>query len=73
MATQLPPPEYQVGQRVRVVLSERNRTEHIGTIERIIWHHKDGRYNYYLNADGKKISKRYISDDLCPVGSLTRN
>jgi hypothetical protein len=59
-----PEPEFAIGQRVRVVLNERNTTPHIGTVQRIIWHFKDQRYNYYLEVDGKKISKRYFCVDL---------
>jgi hypothetical protein len=57
-----------IGQRVRVRLNHRNRTQHIGTIRQIIWHHKDGRYNYYLEEGGKKISKRYFEEDLESLG-----
>jgi hypothetical protein len=58
-----PPPEFSIGQRVRVVLNKRNRTPRTGTIREIIWHYKDQKYNYYLDVDGKKISKRYYEED----------
>ncbi len=54
-----PPAAFSIGQRVRVILNDRNRTPHSGTIREIIWHFKDQRYNYYLEENGKKISKRY--------------
>jgi len=59
-----PLPVFAVGQRVRVVLNERNRTPHTGCVRKIIWHHKDERYNYYLEENGKTISKRYYEEDL---------
>lgn len=57
-------PKFKVGQLVRVIVNERNTTPHTGTIREIIWHFKDKRYNYYIEASGKKISKRYFCDDL---------
>ena len=57
-------PAFFLGQLVRVVLNERNKTPHTGTICEIIWHYKDQRYNYYLEEDGKKVSKRCFKDDL---------
>jgi hypothetical protein len=57
-------PAFQIEQRVRVILNERNRTPHEGTVREIVWHHKDRRYNYYLEEAGKKVSKRYFEEDL---------
>ena len=59
-----PSPAFSVGQRVRVILNERNRTARTGTIRQIIWHYKDECYNYYLDVNGKKISKRYYEVDI---------
>jgi hypothetical protein len=59
-----PAPAFSVGQRVRVILNEQNRTARVGTIRGIMWHFKDGRYNYYLEEGGKKVSKRYFQEDL---------
>ncbi len=64
MQPDLPEPEFKPGQPVDVVLNESNHTARAGTIARVIWHHKDNCYNYYLEADGKKISKRYLARDL---------
>ena len=60
----LPEPEFRVGQCVRVVLNDRNRTPHTGTVRQVVWHHRDRRYNYYLQEAGKKVSKRYLAEDL---------
>jgi hypothetical protein len=60
----IPAPRYQVGQPVRVILNARNRTAHAGIIRRVVWHGKDSQYNYYLEEAGKKISKRYLEEDL---------
>jgi hypothetical protein len=59
-----PAPTFSVGQRVRVRLNDRNRTPHEGLVREIIWHHMDARYNYYLQDGGKKVSKRYLEEDL---------
>ena len=59
-----PEPKFHQGQHVRVILNERNRTPHSGTIRQIIWHFKDQRYNYYLEEDGKNVTKRYFDSDL---------
>jgi hypothetical protein len=61
-----PEPTFRTGQRVRVILNDRNRTPHDGTIRKIIWHHKDQRFNYYLEA-GRKVAKRYFAEDLQPI------
>jgi hypothetical protein len=57
-------PMFHIGQRVRVILNDRNRTPHEGTVREIVWHHKDRRYNYYLEEAGKKVSKRYFEEEL---------
>jgi hypothetical protein len=59
-----PAPIFIVGQRVRVRVNDRNRTPHEGLVRDIIWHHKDARYNYYLQDGDKKVSKRYLAEDL---------
>jgi hypothetical protein len=65
--TKNPPPAFSVGQRVRVIISDRNQTARTGTIRQVIWHFKDRRYNYYLDVSGKRISKRYDEEDFEPV------
>jgi hypothetical protein len=65
--TELPMPRFSVGQKVVVVLNEKNKTPHTGSVREVIWHYKDSRYNYYLEENGKKISKRYFEEDLDPV------
>ena len=57
-------PAFAIGQRVRVVLNDRNHTLHDGTIRAAIWHHKEQRYHYYLDEQGRKVSKRYAAEDL---------
>jgi ATP-dependent Clp protease protease subunit len=59
-----PEPKFHQGQHVRVILNEQNRTPHSGTIRQIIWHFKDQRYNYYLEEEGKNVTKRYLDCDL---------
>ena len=67
-----PEPEFAIGQRVRVVLNDRNRTPHDGTIRAAVWHHKQGRFHYYLQEGGRKVSKRYAAEDLQPRASLAK-
>jgi hypothetical protein len=63
----IPEPAFRLGQSVRVLLNDRNRTPHMGTICAVTWHHKDQRYNYYLTENGKKVAKRYFAEDLQAV------
>ena len=64
-----PPPLFSLGQCVKVILNARNKTTHVGTIRQITWHHKDQRYNYYLDENGRKVSKRYFDEDLLSLQS----
>jgi hypothetical protein len=59
---------FRLHQVVTVVVNERNRTPHSGTIRALIWHHKLRRWHYFLEEDGKKISKRYAAEDLLSSG-----
>jgi hypothetical protein len=67
MNANIPEAKFVVGQRVRVILGERNRTPHEGTVREIIWHFKEQRHNYYIEEGGKKVSKRYYEQDLQPI------
>lgn len=60
------PQEFRLGQRVRVLVNERNRTARSGVVANVVWHFKDACYHYYLEVDGKKVSKRYLARDLIP-------
>ncbi len=55
---------YQVGDCVEVILNTQNKTPHIGIIRDIIWHHKYEEWNYFIEVNGKKVSKRYLESDL---------
>ncbi len=59
-----PEPVFALGQRVRVILNERNRTPHDGTVRDIIWHFELGQFHYYLRENGRKVHKRYAAEDL---------
>lgn len=61
------PPELDLGQRVSVILNARNYTPHSGEICDRVWHHKDQRWTYLILESGKRVSKRYYSDDLQPT------
>ncbi|MCP5113016.1 MAG: hypothetical protein GY953_19485, partial [bacterium] len=43
------------GDTVKVVLNERNRTPHTGTIRNAVWHYKNRCWHYYLEENGKKV------------------
>jgi len=66
-------PRYSVGSPVRVVPNQRNRTLHQGAVRERVWHHKHGCWTYSLEAKGKRVSKRYVAEDLERLGpeSLT--
>lgn len=55
---------FSIGQAVRVLARGGRNTPRVGVVDEVIWHHKDGRWNYYLRVNGKKISKRYVAEDL---------
>jgi hypothetical protein len=57
-------PEFNVGQRVSVILNEANRTPHAGLISRVVWHHKLKKWIYFLEENGKKVQKCYFAEDL---------
>lgn len=59
-----PEPDFSIGQQVKVILNDRNRTPHEGSVREVIWHHKDQLFNFYLEECGRKISKRYFAEDL---------
>jgi hypothetical protein len=60
----LPPPEFNVGDRVRVVSSVRRLKPHTGTILYVVWHTKRARYYYVIEENGRQVSTRYNADDL---------
>lgn len=64
-----PPPDFSPGQSVHVVLNARNTTYHQGLIAEVLWHHKDGIWNYQIVENGKRIAKRYEARDLMSTGT----
>jgi hypothetical protein len=64
MIPEIPPPAFALETGVRVRPGERNRTPREGTIRKIVWHYQDECYYYFLEQDGKKVSKRYREEDL---------
>lgn len=61
------PPEWAIGQRVRVILNTLNLTPREGEVHDRIWHHMDKRWLYFIIEKGKRISKRYYADDFQPL------
>lgn len=62
-----PTPRYRLGDRVSVVLNDRNKTPHEGVIRKIVWHFKAETYHYWLEEAGRDVSKRYLAEDLRPL------
>jgi len=60
-------PRFERGASVSVIVNERNRTPHQGTIRKRVWHYKFERWTYFLEEEGRKVSKRYIAEDLEPT------
>ena len=58
------PPEFRVGDKVEVILNERNTTPHKGIVNDVIWHFKYEQWFYMISENGKKVSKRYFATDL---------
>ncbi len=61
-------PWFELGVRVQVVPNGRNRTLRAGVVANRIWHHKHECWTYFIESDGKRVSKRYVAEDLEPVG-----
>jgi hypothetical protein len=57
-------PAFKVGQEVKVIQNERNGASQSGRIKEVAYHHKAQRYYYYLESAGKRIKKRYFTEDL---------
>ena len=57
----VPPPEMTLFDRVRTVAPNTHRE---GTIRQLGWHFKDSAWSYYIESDGRKISKQYRASDL---------
>jgi hypothetical protein len=57
-------PAFKVGQEVKVIQNELNHTPRSGRIREVIYHHKAQRYYYYIESAGKRIKKRYFTEDL---------
>ena len=57
-----PPSAFSVGQRVRVVAHA--RMTRLVTVRSVLWHFQAERYDYYLDEDGRKVSKCYVDQDL---------
>ena len=61
-------PLFAIGARVRVLAREGSNTPRTGTIVDAIWHHKLGRWHYWIESEGKRVSKRYAAEDLAAAG-----
>ena len=57
------PPVFVYGDLVSPI----NHHDRIGRIETIIWHFKNEDYCYYITVNGRKISKRYYTEELMKI------
>jgi hypothetical protein len=55
---------FKAGQEVKVVRNEWNHTPRSGRIQEVIYHYKAQRYYYHIESGGKRIKKRYFTEDL---------
>lgn len=60
-----PPPQFNHGDGVEVIVNAKNVTHHKGHVRSIQWHYKERRWFYLLTDNqGKNVSKRYWGSDL---------
>jgi hypothetical protein len=64
-----PAQEFSIGESVEVIVNAKNTTYHSGRIIEIIWHHKESKWYYLIEENGKKVSKRYEAKSLRNVHS----
>ncbi|MDP4181124.1 MAG: hypothetical protein Q8942_08545 [Bacillota bacterium] len=57
-------PLFQTGYPVEVILNDRNKAYHKGTIASRGWHLKEKEWYYFIKENGKLIKKRYFEYDL---------
>jgi hypothetical protein len=58
------PPKYRYGDAVFPA----DHPERKGVIRDMVWHFKARAVMYFIESNGRKISKRYDEDDLIPAG-----
>jgi hypothetical protein len=57
-------PSFQLGQEVETIPERISRKPHKGKIFEIVRHHKQKRFIYFIEEDGKKLKKRYFKENL---------
>ena len=62
-----PAQEFSIGESVEVIVNAKNSTYRSGSIIEITWHHKESKWHYLIEQNGKKISKRYEGKSLRKV------
>lgn len=73
---EIPPPSFEIGDPVKIIGTKKNSARR-GKIREHIWHHKNTEWMYFINEEGRKVSKRYREDELepdhenLPVGPLS--
>ena len=59
-----PPSAFTIGQRVRVAPGAGKGPDRLGTVRDVVWHVQYERYDYYLEAGGRRITRSYSEGDL---------
>ena len=62
--------KFEFGDKVKVMVNERNKTYHEGIIIDISWHSKYNKQFYFIKENNKVLKKRYFYEDLEKIGSI---
>lgn len=52
---------------MEVIVNAKNITPHTGSVIDFSWHHKDRKWFFTIEENGKKVGKRYAKEDLRPI------
>lgn len=66
-----PEPEFFQGQLVEVLADAGNPSYRVAPVRGRNWHHQQGRWVFFLEEHGRKVSKRYEAKDLRAAGAGT--
>lgn len=62
-----PPSAFYIGDQVRVLVAGAGVPRR-GTVRDVVWHFQYLRYDYYLEADGQKVPRRFSEGELKAAG-----
>ena len=68
-----PEPEFDLREKVEVVLNDRNRTPRKGWVRDRVWHFKRREWMFFLETrKDESVSKRYFVEDLRSIDNRTK-